>query len=127
MTEPHAFIERLHTGAMSGVLAVSGGGSLLLSDLLTVPGASNSVLEAVVPYAPSSLARFLGAEPEQACSGATARAMAVRAFERALLLAPGAQRQRFGLAVTASLRTTRPKRGAHRAYVALQTLEATRE
>ena len=45
---------------------VTGGGTLLLADLLTVPGASATVLDARIPYANAALAEFIGAVPEQA-------------------------------------------------------------
>src|SRR5262245_19876181 len=127
MTEPRALIERVHASSMSGVFVVAGGGSLLLSDLLTVPGASATVLEATVPYSERALAEYLGSTPAQACSSTTARALAMRAFQRALSLSPDAIDRRFGFAITASLRTTTAKRGEHRAFVALQTLESTSE
>jgi hypothetical protein len=127
MVESRSFIERVHADARSGVLVVTGGGSLVLSDLLSVPGASNTVLEASVPYSAKALTEYIGAVPEQACSSATARALAMRAFQRALALAPGDIEHRFGLAITASLRTTTPKRGEHRAFVAVQTFASTQE
>jgi nicotinamide mononucleotide (NMN) deamidase PncC len=114
--------ERLHASPWSGVFYVAGGGSLLLSELLTTAGASATVLDAQVPYAAGALAEVLGRAPEQACSDSTARAMAMAAFQRARSL--GAARP-FGLACTASLATTRKKRGEQRAHVALQTEEMT--
>ncbi|MFK7914650.1 MAG: hypothetical protein AB8B93_12115 [Pseudomonadales bacterium] len=101
-----------------GVFYITGGGSSLISELLTTAGASKSVLEASVPYATQALHELLGAAPEQACSRATARALAMAAFQRAEALSG---RRPFGLACTASLATDRRKRGAHRAHVALQT------
>jgi hypothetical protein len=118
--------ERLHASPYSGVLAATGGGALLLADLLTVPGASATVLEARVPYAASALGEFIGGFPEQACSLETACDMAMAAFQRALALAPDDPGPRFGLGCTASLATSAPKRGAHRAHIALQTLTETR-
>jgi hypothetical protein len=115
--------ERLHASPWQGVLYVTGGGTALLSELLTTPGASATVLEARVPYAAAAMAELLGRVPEQACSDATARALAMAAFQRA----PARDRRwaagirPFGLACTASLATNRSKRGAHRAHVALQT------
>ncbi|GFH15367.1 uncharacterized protein HaLaN_11583 [Haematococcus lacustris] len=55
--------------------------------LLTVPGASNTVLEANVPYCRGSLVDLLGQEPEQYCSAATAIDMARIAFQRAATMA----------------------------------------
>lgn len=119
-------VQRLHALPHCGVFAVTGGGAVLLADLLTVPGASATVLEARVPYAERALAEFVGAAPEQACSVQTACDMAMASFQRARSLAPDAPQHRFGLGCTASLATTSPKRGDHRAHIALQTVADTR-
>ena len=121
-----AIVESLHALPDSGVFAVTGGGAMLLADLLTVPGASNTLLEARVPYAERALAEFIGASPEQACSVATACDLAMAAFQRALALDERDVARRFGFGCTASLATTTPKRGEHRAHLALQTVAATR-
>ncbi len=121
----------LHRSAWQGVFSVTGGGSHLLSELLSTPGASATVLEATVPYSAAALRQLLGATPEQACSQATARSMAMAAFQRALELTsldPDAETEEqhlFGLACTASLATTREKKGAHRAHIAIQSANAT--
>lgn len=115
----------LHRSHWQGVLYVTGGGSQLLSELLTTPGASATVLEAQVPYAEAALGDLLGRRPDQACSEATARALAMAAFQRARRLGDGNPDDLFGLACTASLATRRTKRGAHRAHVAVQTEAAT--
>ena len=111
----------IHEAKPQGVFVVTGGGSGLLSRLLSVPGASATVLEASVPYASQALTDYLGAAPEQWCSAVTARRLAMQAFSRARTLGGD-----FGFAVTASLATNRPKRGAHRAYLAYQDAAATR-
>ncbi len=114
--------ETLHRSPWQGVFYITGGGSGLLAELLTTPGASATVLEARVPYAPAALTGILGRAPEQACSDATARAMAMAAFQRARTLGG---HQAFGFACTASLASNRRKRGTHRAHVAVQTEFAT--
>ena len=119
-------VEHLHARPFSGVLAVTGGGAVLLADLLTVPGASATVLDARVPYAGNALAQFIGAAPEQACSVQTACDIAMAAFQRAIVLASDEPQHRFGFGCTASLVTKSPKRGEHRAHIALQTLAETR-
>ena len=116
-----ALIAAIHQAPRSGVFAVTGGGSGLLSSLLGVGGASATVLEAIVPYAVRSLHEWLGMAPAQACSDETARSIAMRAFLRAVELGGD-----FGFAVTASLATTRPKRGALRAHLAFQDAMSTR-
>ena len=111
----------IHAASGRGVLYVTGGGAGMLAALLSEPGASATVLEAGVPYAEQALQELLGARPEQSCSPATARDLAMRAFLRARQLGGG-----FGFAITASLATTVPKRGAHRAHVAFQDAGRTR-
>lgn len=111
----------IHASPQRGVFAVTGGGSGLLAELLGVAGASRTVLEASVPYAVQSLREFLNARPEQACSAQTARALAMRCFQRARQLDG-----QFGMAVTASLATNRRKRGGLRAHLGYQDAEHTR-
>lgn len=101
------------------VLVVTGGGSRAVADLLTVPGASRTVLEASAPYGERSLTEFLGAAPRQAVSVETASAMARKACERAMRLRPRADAPVMGVACTAALATDRPRKGDHRAHVAV--------
>lgn len=123
-------IESIHAAPAEGVLAITGGGSGAISQLLETPGASRTVLEAVVPYAAPALAGWVGGLTDGACSEPTARAMAMRAFERATEIATtlaggGHPVEVFGVGCTASLVSERPKRGAHRLHVALQTTQLT--
>ncbi len=113
-------VERIHASRWQAVLAITGGGTGAISQLLSVPGASRTVLEAVVPYGSDALADLLSAVPEQACSVETALDMARRAYARARALEPGND-SLIGLAVTSSLASDRPKRGDHRCHVALAT------
>lgn len=110
----------LHSSDWAGVCYLTGGGSLLLSQLLSVPGASTTILDAQVPYSYEALAQLLGSKPEQACSETTVRNLAMKAFMIAQQLR--STDQLFGLGITASLSTNRKKRGAIRAFVALQTM-----
>lgn len=119
MESIHTLVQAVHASPVRLVLAIAGGGSRAIAHLLEVPGASRTVLEAVVPYAPAAMGQWLGGPPEQFCSEATARAMAMKAMLRARQLA--SQDAVAGVGCTASLATDRPKRGAHRAAVALQT------
>jgi Cytidylyltransferase-like len=108
------------------VIAVTGGGSGAVSALLETPGASRSVLEAVVPYSFAALADWIGGRPEQACSEATARAMAMKSFQRATYLTSDLDAGRLvGIGCTASLATDRPKRGMRRIHAAVQQADRT--
>jgi hypothetical protein len=121
----------LHQSPWKGVFIITGGGSEFLAQLLSEAGASATVLDAQIPYSTAALRQILGATPDQACSDATARAMAMMAFQRALELtsldpdAGSEESQLFGLGITASLATIRSKRGAHRAHLAIQTAGET--
>lgn len=116
----------IHACEHQAVLAVTGGGSGAISQLLQVPGASRTVLEAVVPYASTALAAWLGTAADQACSESTARAMAMASWMRARELAPTVDPHRLlGVSATASLASDRPKRGEHRVHVAVQTATTT--
>ncbi|HUT93847.1 MAG TPA: CinA family protein [Thermoguttaceae bacterium] len=117
-------VQEIHAAPARLVMAVTGGGSGAIGQLLQVPGASRTLLEAVVPYSAAALADWLGGPPEQACSAETARAMAMAAFLRACRLddSPGSL---AGVACTAGLASDRPKRGPHRVHLAVQTAAMT--
>jgi len=106
-------------------MLATGGGTQAISSLLSIPGASRVVLEAVVPYARAAVDQLLGGPQETYCSSRAARRLAMVAWQRACALgaAPAAA---AGAAVTASLATLEPKRGQHRVVTAVQTLCATR-
>lgn len=121
----NATVRALHDSPHQGVFHITGGGAGLLSELLCVPGASATVLDAAVPYSAQALAKLLGAAPEQSCSAATARDLAMSAYVRARALGADEHGFGFGFGLTASLATNRRKRGEHRAHFALQTGGAT--
>ncbi len=107
------------------VIAVTGGGASAVSSLLSVPGASGTIIEALIPYDPASLAEFLGKAPANACSGLTARQMAMAAYQRARKLVPDCTVA--GVGCTAALATNRERRGEDRCHIAVQTSDATIE
>ncbi|MBV1878043.1 MAG: CinA family protein [Pseudomonadales bacterium] len=107
------------------MLAIAGGGSSAIAKLLDVPGASNTLLESIVPYSTESLTDYLGTEPQQACSASTARNMAMIAFQRANALST--KSQNFGLGCTAALTTNRQRRGLDRCFIALQSCASSIE
>ena len=121
MTTPSLteFIAEIHRSPSMAVLVVTGGGSQALADLFVVPGASRTVLEALVPYSDRSMGEFLGYGPSQAVSAETAAALARKAYERALALRPSDDVPVLGVASTAALVTDRPRKGEHRAHVAV--------
>lgn len=114
-------IAQIHTSPLMAVIVVTGGGSQALADLLAVPGASKTLLEALVPYSDRSLQEFLGEVPQQAVSVETAAALARVAHQRARKLDSAPPHVVLGLSCTATLVTDRPKKGEHRAHIGLCT------
>lgn len=85
-----AVIEAIHSSPTQVVVYICGGASLALGWLMSVPGASSTVLEAVVPYSRQSLVQLLGKVPSRYCSQQIAEEMALLAYNRALKLSsPG--------------------------------------
>ncbi|MCP3938490.1 MAG: hypothetical protein GY708_24345 [Actinomycetia bacterium] len=109
-------IEAIHATPTMIVLVVTGGGSTAIADLLSVAGASGTILEAVVPYAHSAVEEWLGGA-EGGAHARTALEMATRAHARARDLA-GDTTAVCGIACTAALATVRDRRGADRAHLA---------
>jgi hypothetical protein len=110
-------ITALHASGCKAALAITGGGSGAVGELLRVPGGSRLLIEAQVPYDMAALATFLGFAPVQASSTDTAIAMAQSARARAARLVP-AGTDLVGLGATAALVSDRPRKGEHRFHIA---------
>ncbi|WP_420640973.1 hypothetical protein [Candidatus Leptofilum sp.] len=121
---PHAMekettqlVQFIHNAPERIVLVAAGAGTEALSNLLGVPGATRTLLEALVPYSKAAFDEFLGRPPAKYVTERTARLLAGRAFTRARWL-DAATHPVVGLACTATIITDRPKRGEHRAFFA---------
>ena len=57
----------LHASGRKAALAITGGGTGAVGELLRVPGGSRLLIEAQIPYDAQALATFLGFAPAQAC------------------------------------------------------------
>jgi hypothetical protein len=110
-------ISALHGSGRKAALAITGGGSGAIGELLRIPGGSRLLIEAQVPYDEQALAAFLGVAPAQACSADTAIAIAQAARARAAGMVP-AGTDLVGLGATAALVSDRPRRGEHRFHIA---------
>jgi hypothetical protein len=110
-------ISASHASGRKAALAITGGGSGAIGELLRVPGGSRLLIEAQVPYDAGALATFLGFAPAQACSADTAIALAQCARARAAKLMP-ADTDLVGLGATAALVSDRPRKGEHRFHIA---------
>src|SRR6516164_7008934 len=90
-------ISALHASGRKAALAITGGGSGAIGELLRVPGGSRLLIEAQVPYDEIALAQ-------------SARARAARLMPAGTDL--------VGLGATAALVSDRPRRGEHRFHIA---------
>ncbi len=120
-----ALIAQIHASPVMAMLVVTGGGTQALADVLAVPGASRTVLEALVPYTAASLTEFLGALPKQVVSVETAAALARAAYQRASTLHYKQEYPIVGVSCTATLVTDRPKKGEHRAHLGVSSSAET--
>ncbi len=111
-------IQAIHDTPTMTMLVMAGAGTQMLSDLLGVAGASRTILEALVPYSAPAFDEFLGSTPEKYVAAKTARLLAGRALTRARWLRQD-EGPVVGLACTATIITDRPKKGEHRAHIAL--------
>ena len=106
MSQYLEIIQKIHSSPFRFVLVSSGGGTNAISEILKVPGASKSVLEAYVPYAKESLDYYLLKQPDHYCSLGTTLSMAAKAYSAAKKIDPNTNpKNLLGVAVTASLAT----------------------
>ncbi|KAF8021226.1 hypothetical protein BT93_G1610 [Corymbia citriodora subsp. variegata] len=120
-----AVVEAVHASPPQAVLYLAGGASQALGWLMSVPGASNTVLEAVVPYSRTSMIQLLGKIPAQFCSEQTAEELALLAYNRALKLSR-TDSPVIGVGFTGSLGGIHPKHGDHRFHVSARTSDRNR-
>lgn len=123
----HDAIAQIHAAPQRLVFEFAGAGSLALWWLHSVAGSSGTILEATDRYASASLADLLGGQPNRAVAPDTARTMARRAYARAAALSDAAQTgvgagawPLLGVACTAAIATSQPRRGDHHCIVAIQ-------
>ncbi|XP_043701441.1 uncharacterized protein LOC122651928 [Telopea speciosissima] len=115
-------IEAVHSSPTQAVLYLSGGASQALGWLMSVTGASNTILETVVPYSKMSMTQLLGKIPSHFTSQQTVEEMALLAYNRALKLSrPG--HPVVGVGFTGSLASSHPKLGDHRFYLSTRTCD----
>ena len=118
--EVRDLVGEIHGSPFRYVVIAAGAGSEALSSLLGTPGASRTLLEAVVPYSRAALVDLLGRLPGSLASPEAAAQMADAAYARALALRDG-DYPVAGLSCAGALLSDRPRRGPHRAHVAVRT------
>lgn len=115
-------IEAIHQTPYQVVFVAAGAGAQAVAQLLSVAGASRTLLEAVIPYSKPSFNQFIGQAPEKYVTTTTACLLAGNAYQRARELQSSPQ-PCLGIACTATISTDRLKRGDHRAHIAIWQAE----
>ena len=112
-------IESIHKSSGKLVIGAAGGGTGAIAALARRPGASRTLLHAVVPYSKESMRAYLGYEPRSVCSKETAADMARRARDMGMSRFTDQAATLIGVGVTAALTTDRPRRGRNRCFVSI--------
>ena len=113
-------ISEIHDSGLKLNLVITGGGAKVIEDLLSLPNASKTVSEAIVPHSHESLTDFIGAQPESICSASTAKIMAASGFIRPSFRKQKTRGSLASIACTADLQTADPQQGEHRCFIASQ-------
>ena len=111
-------VQQMHNAPAMTALVTAGAGTQAVAWLLSVAGASRTLLEAHVPYSKTAFDQYIGRAPDKYVSAEATRFLAGNALRRARTLRPTPQTAVIGLACSATIITDRPKKGAHRAFVA---------
>ena len=102
-------VQQIHEKPHRGVIAITGGGTEALGELLRRGNGSKTLLEAVVPYDTAAFDRFLGGAPDKYCTQTAACQLAMAAYLRAKSF-PG-DYPRFGVGATCSLAKEKERQG----------------
>ena len=111
-------ITRIHKSKTKLVMSVSGVGSQSINWLLSVPGASKTLLEASIPYSNESLNRYIGKIPGQYVSKTTALSMAKAAYIRGTQYGNN-EMDIIGVSCTGAISTNRKRKGDNQAFIGL--------
>lgn len=101
------------------VMYITGGGTSAIGDLLSNGGGSSYMMESVINYATNSTHQILGYVPKHYASNETTRALAMKAYLRALELS--GNKNSVGLACSSKLYSEGERAGRqHEIHVAIQ-------
>jgi nicotinamide mononucleotide (NMN) deamidase PncC len=115
-----SLIHQVYASGVKAAFVVTGAGSSAIQRLLSVPGASGTVLEAVVPYSSQALQDYIGFLPKKFVSETTAASLSAAAYARGLHFQAGSGDRLLGVASTATIATNRVKRGEHGSVVSIR-------
>jgi len=106
-------------------IAVTGGGTGVIGEMLRYGGSSATFVYGHVPYAPEQTIKYIGSVPDKICSPETARMMAAKAFHDINDSKENDKINPVGIGATSSLGKLGPEREGreHKICIAVQTRE----
>ena len=117
-------ISQIHNCEKKIALAITGGGTEAVAELLKYGGGSATVVDVSIPYANASLQGYLNSDPDKYCSPETACLMAAAAFDKCRKLT--GQKDVFGFGATSSLMKNQERDGReHWVHIASCTQNRT--
>lgn len=126
MNNVKELVSAIHATPQKAVLAITGGGSEAIGELLRHGQGSNTLLEAVVPYDQKAFDSFVRGTPDKYCSPGAARDLAMAAYQRGLRLLGENSTAVVGVGATSSLVKENERQGRqHNAYISVQTAQQT--
>ena len=117
-------ITRIHASDnFKGSLVVTGCGSMSIAWLFSIPGSSNTLLSAYVPYSKKSLELYLEKDLTNHVSEKEALSIANAAYENTLKFINTSEKdvEIFGLGCTGAIATNRNRKGEDRAHIAIKS------
>ena len=119
MLDCKELVENIHNKKVKMVLAITGGGTEAIGELLRHGKASNTVLTAIIPYSSKGLEDFVMRKVAKHCSLEAAKLMAESAYEDAL--DESSEEEAIGVGVTCSLVKENEREGReHHFYFAIK-------
>jgi len=114
-------VRRIHESNTKIVLAVAGGGSEVIGELLRHGGGSATVLDAQVPYCQKAFEQFIGGKPDKFVSEEAACQLAMASLQRCKYL-DGSAENSVGVGATCALVKDKERQGRdHIIWIATQT------
>ena len=116
-------ITKIHSNEIiKGSLVATGCGSNSLSWLLSVSGASKTILTTYVPYSKKSLELYLGKELSNHVSEQEAINIAEKAYQNSIKLLDSEDNiSVFGLGCTGAISTNRIRKGEDKAFISIRS------
>ena len=100
------------------VANITGGGTSFVSDWLTVPGGSSTILNHSTPYFFNAVDRIVGYKPEKYSSEETAKSLSLAAYKEACSYDIGEDNEPVGIGVSCSIASHNERIGRkHRFYI----------